>query len=480
MPEPFVISGIVRRRDGDPAGLLVVAEERGLPSRERRLPDGPVVLGRATTDPEGSFALGFEATRPDLTFTVSGPDGRLLELQEVVTGNHQGRGDDILFNAISPLVVELTVRGDAEPAGGSEYETLLAAIAPELGDLAPGDLTEADLSFLARDLGQDADELLHLAYLRAADLLSRTTNLVAAAFYGWARLAVPDLWSQLPPFDDEQRRDDYLARLLKELTATDPDRLADSLRRAADARIIPPLTGERAHALAQALRGRALTQVSVRLLLVAAASGEPLVGYGVHAYDGTSDLGADVTDALGAVVVSYYSADPSVATSLRLLISDDQTEVTADVLPPDTEVRVPVPTPPDLEALVTAGHFQLTPGTLDILATAGIAGYADIRRRGGVAGLQDLDAGDARTLDALTELDLLTPDPVEASSLLALDYTSVGAIAATPWGRFLAHTADQLPAERAVALRTSAQAQVGMLDLLLAGQAADLANGFSS
>jgi hypothetical protein len=136
--------------------------------------------------------------------------------------------------------------------------------------------------------------------------------------------------------------------------------------------------------------------------------------------------------------------------------------------------------PPDLAALVTEGHLQLTPGALDILTTAGIASYADIRRRGGVAGLQELDADDARKLEALTELDLLTPDPIEASALLALDYTSVEAIAATPWGRFLAHTTEQLSAERAVALRTGAQAQIGMLDLLLAGQAADLANGFTS
>ncbi|MEV8376008.1 hypothetical protein AB0P21_24935 [Kribbella sp. NPDC056861] len=476
MPELFVISGVVRHRDGDPAGLLVVAEERGLPSRERQL--GPVVLGRATTDGEGSFELGFPATRPDLTFTVAGPDDRPLELLEVVAGNHQGRGDDILFNAVGPLRVELTVGAAAVE---SEYESLLAAIAPELGELSPGDLTEEDLSFLARDLGQGADELLRLAYLRAAHLLSRTTNLVAAAFYGWARLAVPDLWSELPSFEDEQRRDDYLARLLDELTATDTERLADALRRAAEARIIPAAIGERADALAHTVQARALAKISVRLLLLSEVEGEPLAGYSVHTYQGSRDLGADVTDSLGAVVVSYFSPDPAAPTTLRLLVSEDEIEVVTDAMPPETEVRVPMPAPPDLQALVTAGHLQLAPGTLDILTAAGVAGYADIRRRGGVTDLaNDLDPDDARKLNALTELDLLTTDPTEASTLLALDYDSVGAIAATPWGRFLAHTADQLPTERAVLLRTSAQAQVGMLDLLLAGQAADLANGFSS
>jgi hypothetical protein len=477
MPELFLISGTVRHRDGEPSGLLVVVEERGLPSLERRL--GPVVLGRATTDREGAFELGFPATRPDLTFRVSGPDGRLLELSEVVAGNHQGRGDDILFNADSPLRVELTVSAAAD-SGGSEYESLLAGIAPELGELTPGDLTEEDLSFLARDLGQAEDELLRLAYLRAANLLSRTTNLVTAAFYGWARLEVPDLWSQLPPFDDEQRRDDYLTRLLDELVATDTERLAEALRRAAEARIIPAAIGERADALAHAVQSRALTKVSVRLLLLSDGDGEPLAGYSVHAYQGSRDLGADVTDSLGALMVSYYSPDPAVATSLRLLVSDDQFEVTTDVLPPETEVRVPLPTPPDLQALVTAGHLQLAPGTLDILTAAGVAGYADIRRRGGVAELPDLDPDDARKLNALTDLDLLTADPTEATTLLALDYDSVRAIAATPWGRFLARTADQLPTDRAVVLRTSAEAQVGMLDLLLAGQATDLANGFGS
>ena len=475
MPELFVISGVVRHRGGEPAGLLVVAEERGLPSRERRT--GPTVLGSVSTDRDGSFELGFPAVRPDLTFAVSGADGRLLALSEVVVGGDQARVDDILFNAVSPLRVELTVGAAADP-GGSEYENLLAGVAPELGELAPGDLTEADLSFLDRDLGQGADQLQRLAYLRAADLLSRTTNLVPAAFYGWARLAVPDLWSQLPPFDDQQRRDDYLARLLGDLVATDAGRLAEALRRAAEARIIPAATGERADALARAVQARALTKVSVRLLLRSGAEGEPLADCRVHAYQGSRDLGADVTDPLGVVVVTYDAPDPAAATSLRLLVSEDQLEVIADVVPPDAEVRVPVPAPPDLRALVTAGHLHLAPGTVDVLTAAGVAGFADIRRRGGVTDLPDLDPDDGRLLDALTRLDLLTSDPAEATALLALDYDGVAAIAATPRGRFLARTGDQLLPDRAVLLHASAEAQVGMLDLLLAGQATDLANGF--
>ena len=113
----------------------------------------------------------------------------------------------------------------------------------------------------------------------------------------------------------------------------------------------------------------------------------------------------------------------------------------------------------------------------------------------GVPALADADPNEVRRLDALTELDRLTADPVEASALLALGYDSVIAIADTPWNTFLTAVAPQpegqgvdhqdgeggqfLSYERAVKLRAAAQAQAGALDILLAGIASDLANGFS-
>jgi len=163
-----------------------------------------------------------------------------------------------------------------------------------------------------------------------------------------------------------------------------------------------------------------------------------------------------------------------------------------------TVIRVPVPdaTPP-VRALV-AGGLQLSATTLDRLENAGIGSYADIRRQGGLAGvaaLADADPSEVQRLDALTELDRLTADPVEATALLALGYDSVIAIAETPWNAFLTavspdadgenagqgegEPARQISYKRAVQLRAAAQAQAGALDMMLAGIAADLANGFA-
>ena len=494
MPTAFVISGLVHSRDGDElTGLWVVVEERALPSRER-LQAGPTILGRATPDREGRFRLEFEAPDElDVSFAVLDRDGRRLVVEEVTTGDEQIRVDQILFNAVGPLQVRLTVaRGDRLMAA-SEYENLLELIGPDLGDLTSADLAEDDLDFLVRDherdAGVDVAEIRQrLGYLRAADLLSRSTRLIGAAFYGWARFGIPDLWTQLPSFEDPRRRDDFLTRLLDELVGTDEGRLADTLRRAADAGIIPSRLTERADALAYAIRRRALSPVSVRLRLVADPGGQPLAAYTVNVVDGNRHVGADLTDALGSVTIAYDAdpADPGAARELRLRISGstqaDPIEITARVVPPESEVKVPVPAPPDLRALVTAGHLQLSPGSLDAITAAGVTGYAEIRRRGGIADLANVDQKDARLLEALTEMDLLTPNPSEAATLIERNYRSVSAIAATPWGRFLAEVADDrgLPYERAVELRARAQAQVGMLDLLLAGYGSDLANGFAS
>jgi len=506
--QPFQTTGVVRRDDGvEPTDLLVVVEDRDLPSRERQRPSGALVLGAATTDREGRFQLEFEAPAgPDLTFRVVGRDGRSLVVREVTAGDHVGRGEDVLFNAVSPLEVALSVSPAQMPAEESEYATLVTRITPELGDLAPGDLAEDDLDFLARELGPDPDDETRrrLAFVRAANLLSRSSGLVAPAFYGWARLRVVELWAQLPTFEDPERRDDFLGRLLDELAGADPERLAEALRHAADERIIPPMMGERAESLAYAVRRRLLAGVTVRMVLSAERDGEPLAGYAVHAFDATAggrDLGEDVTDALGAIVIGYDTDEPAAPRALRLRVSGlalpEPVEVDSDVVPPTTDVRVPVPdAAPGLRSLVSDGHLQVTPQTLDRLEAAGIGGYAEIRRRGGLAALtgpngplSELDHDDAHRLAALTELDLLTPDPGEAATLLGLSYPGLRAVAEAPWGRFLAEVAapadgeqpeGRLPYHRAVALRAAAAAHAGRLDSLLVGYGTDLANGFSS
>jgi hypothetical protein len=515
MAEQFAVTGLVRAEDDIPAARLWVAVlERDLPSHERRRPGGPAVLGKAVTDAEGRFRLELAAPTAalDLGFQVIGPNDRQLLVREVAAPGHEDGGEDVLFNATSPLEVTLSVARppDAGPDGAdSEYARLLALIAPELGELAPGDLADDDLDFLARDLGRepDGDQRERLTWLRAAHVLAASGGPIPAAFYGWARTGVPDVWTDLPSLDDPDRRADQVSRLIDEVAAVEATELADALRRAAEARIVPAVLAERADATAAAVRRRRLTSVTVRIVLLSDPGEDPLAGYSVRVEDdgtGHRDLGEDVTDGAGGLLFSYDADPAGVAAprSVRMLVSGPglpgPVELVADVAPPEATVRVPIPDPSTgLRESLAAGHHEFAATTLDRLEAAGITGFAELRRRGGLAALTapggnpelaGLDPDDVRRLDALTELDLLTPEPAEAAVMLQLRYQSVRALASTPWRRFLSEVADaedpdtppdarRLTRERAVQLRAAAQAQVGLLDMLLTGHATDFANG---
>jgi hypothetical protein len=549
MPEQFTITGTVRVGDGlDFAGVRVVAYDRDLPSRERRGGMGPQLLGDGVVDADGRFSIEVDAARflegegdpaaglvvrrvggpgPDVTFRVVDRAGNELELRMVTAAGQDVRPEQILFNATSPLEVVLTVEAPPDPGHDgavSEYETLKARIAPVAGDLSLADLADDDLEFLVHELGldQSPEDRDRLGFLRAAEFLGRVEGVAAPAFYGWARMGVPDLWPQLPSLDDPDRRDTFFGDLLDGFAATDGAALGDALRHAAEHRIIPAGFGERADALSRLVRRRTRAAVTARVRLLSAADGARLAGYTAAVFDDGDegrDLGEHLTDARGDLGVTYYADPKEVAASrpLRWQISGPglatPVDVTAPVTPPtadETEtgdgadaaaavIRVPMPAAaPSVRALAADGHVQLSAATLDRLDTAGIGSYADIRRGGGLAGvpaLADADPNEVRRLDALTELDRLTADPVEASALLALGYDSVIAIADTPWNTFLTAAAPQpegqgadhqegegrqfLSYERAVKLRAAAQAQAGALDILLAGIAADLANGFS-
>ncbi len=538
MSQPFTITGTVNSAGNSlREGLRVRAFDRDLPSRERRRGGGSTALGEGITDAEGRFALEFEWERivdgevapfdqtaapqeavpnPDVSFQVYDQDQRELVLREILPGNAVIRAGPILFNVGSPLEVSLTVELPPEPApnaGDSELELLLAGIAPALGELALGDLADDDLTFLSRELGEERRRIKRqrLAFLRAADLLSRASGLTLAAFYGWARTVVPELWQELPSLDDPERRDAYLEKLLEAFAATEAQPLAEALRRAAAERIIPTAVGERAEALAHAIRRRGLMRIPLQLRLVSQSSGEPLRGYRVTTLDSESgrDLGEDLTGHDGGFEVAYY-ADPREANAprpLRFQITGaglpEPVEVAEDVTPPARQgidplrqgiiaIRVPIPDAvPTLQALAENGALELSADVLDRLGTVGVRSYADIRRRGGLAGIRelaDLDAATVRQLDALADLDRLTPNSDEAATLLQHRYESVAAIADAPWGAFLAQVAQQeggpaggapkLAYDRAVGLRAAAEAQRGALDMLLAGYASDLANGF--
>src|SRR5262249_23318117 len=147
--------------------------------------------------------------------------------------------------------------------------------------------------------------------------------------------------------------------------------------------------------------------------------------------DAGADLGEDVTDARGAVAVTYH-ADPAAAggpRTLRLLVSGprlaDPVTVSVPVdpsAPAVTAVAVRAPPPARRRALAAGGLIALGEATLARLEAAGVVGFAEIRRRGGPAGVPELaglNPATAHRLGALADLDRLATTPAEVDTLLA-------------------------------------------------------------
>src|SRR5689334_2745936 len=113
----FTITGIVRVDADAPSGpLRVLAFDRDLPSRERRAGE-LAPIGVATTDADGRFILPVddaavvdgELGGPDLSFRVLDRAGTALPLRRIVAAGVALEPDAILFNAVSPLEVDLLV-----------------------------------------------------------------------------------------------------------------------------------------------------------------------------------------------------------------------------------------------------------------------------------------------------------------------------------------------------------------------------------
>jgi hypothetical protein len=520
MGQPFTITGSVRRGDGGGlAGIRVVACDRDMPSVERLRGGEPQLLGDATANPDGVFRMQFDSDRyaggegstsgPDVAFRVFDPAGREMTIEDVAAPGHDGGGPQILYNAANPLEVRLRVKVSSTGMGDSEYEQLIALIGPAIGQVALADLTDDDLIFLDHEFGwaTDSEPARRAVLLRASSMLDRDTAITASAFYGWARTPVPDLWGDLPPFDEPARRDDYFTALLEALTDLDDAALIGALRHAADGHIIPAGLDDRAQAIVNQLKRRSRQRVTVSIALVSQLDDAPLPGYEVTVSDEAAagrTLTTVISDIRGVFAVTYY-AEPAHAADMRALqfsvtgpALDGPVHVSAQVSPPKSPdnpglIVVKVPLPPvvsTLQQLSESGHLQLSDAALDALGAAGLHTYADIRRRGGAAALADLadlDHADVAALSAHTEMDRISDDPDETAAL-ARRFDSIIAIADTPQRAFLAAVAvpdgvaDQpddtgVSRARAVELQAAARAQTQLLDMLVAGAAADLANG---
>ena len=152
---------LIRHQDGTAlAGLIVRAFDKDLRSEE--------LLGAATSNADGHYQVIYtpdkfarsEKKIADLIVRAFSPEG--LQLAE----------SSILFNAPVAATINLTVT-PLPPVTVSEYEQLVADVAPVLDGVSIADMTDQNIAFLAGDTGDPPDRI---TFVRLAAQLSRQTT----------------------------------------------------------------------------------------------------------------------------------------------------------------------------------------------------------------------------------------------------------------------------------------------------------------
>jgi hypothetical protein len=517
MPEQYIITGTITPAGGaDRAGIKVQAFDRDLPSLERRTGRAPQLLGEAITDAEGRFQITYtleqfqsgEGLSPsrrvqeknaDLSFRVFDRAGRELNIQFIEALDRKYRSDQIIFNIPSPL--EVTIHVDApQQAGTSEYEQLIALIAPVVEDLPLSELSDEDVAFLSNELGlvQQPEVLQRIEWLRRCALLAQETNLTVEAFYGWGRKDVPARFLELAavPLKD-------LPAVLKKLISLEAVELSRALLAAIAENIVPAGLRDQIDTIINQLKRS--NQVSRKVLaqLTDAETGQVLAGYTVTILDrsaGEENLGLDISDNQGKFIFSFYvPSDLPQDAPARKFAFMVQTlageEIPAgepvDINPnqPETDVvkvsiKIPKPQIPALQEQLQQVQIA-TPELLAYFSGSQIKTFADIRLKGGINRLPDfpqLDPDTLRKLESLVDLDRLSLNVVVSTVLIEKQYDSVLAIADTPYSEFVTAVKDsheELTEIAAMKLHVMASAQTNFLNNMLVEMAANQANGFT-
>ena len=280
----------------------------------------------------------------------------------------------------------------------SEFEQLVAQLAPILQDVPLAELTEEGIRFLVSETGLDRQRI---EFLAQAARLARDTDLPTEVFNGLARRGLPL---------------DLEALLAKDLTE-----LRHSLESAIDANIIPARLRASLNEIMERLeqlrleRGTVVTYEFFGQFLNQQTSA-PLAGYTVHAFDldagpEPKDLGFDITNTTELFTVTHTAprlegadagGENAPARELRLHIVDPngeeihQTEVQAKVGESQVvEIRVPVPEVPEppspsLQELDSTLQLQLPPALLTHLANQGIRTLGDILKVGSISRIENL------------------------------------------------------------------------------------------
>lgn len=517
MPEQYTITGIITPSDGlERAGLRVQAFDRDLPSLERRQGAALSMLGEAVADAEGRFQITYTleqfragearpillrigAPNADLSFRVFDQSGQELSIRSIEALNRSFGPDQIIFNAPAFVDVSLFVEV-ARPGGDSEYEQLAALIAPVLEDLPLVELSDEDVVFLIHELGleQQPEVQQRIEWLRRCVLLAAEAGLPPEAFYGWGRTGLPAAFEELAAVPLRE-----LQTVLTKLLAENDDTLRGRLQTAISDRIIPDLGDDRIQAIVRQLKRREQVLRQATAQLQDAETGAALVGYTVTTFDqdaGGENRGLDITDGEGKFLFDFFlprdlPADaPARKFSFRVITPDGEAipesgpiEINPNRLEPEVvfvKVDLPGPQAPPFEDQLQQAQLQTPPELLEWFRGQEIHALADIRRKGGLshfANLPEVDPTIIRQLESLADLDRVSPTIQASKALLEKGFDSVLAIADAPRSEFINIFADRetgLTALEVAGLHVMATVQTHLLNNILAGMAADTANGF--
>jgi len=519
MSQQFVVSGNVFFSD-DRGPVLegrVAVYDRDLPSLEQRGAT-PQLLGESSVDANGRFSITYtdeqfrkgegelailsrgRTTHPDLSFRIFDRSGQELTITRLMVGDREFRSDQIIFHAPPGLEVAISVQA-RQQTSDSEYERLLAAIAPVIDTLPPAELTEADVAFLINELSieQQPDAQQRLQWLRRSALLAVQTDLPIEAFYGWGRKDHPARFSELTGLSLE-----VLPSVLKKLLSLPDEDLRQALREAITENIIPAFIRERVDEIVRRLKRRDQVLRSVTVQLQDQDTGSALAGCSVTTFDeaaGGENRGLDLTDQEGRFSFEFYvPAEVAADTPPREFrlevhrpngekLEDGRVSVQLNKLQ-TAVISVPINVPKP-ELFKQQEEFKTVlldvPSDLKVHLTEQLhlKTLADIRRMGGLHQLRDLPGASPaliERLESFADLDRITAEVSVSSSLLDQGFDSVLSIADTPLSEFskrVRNGSSALSEPQVAKLHFKATIQTRLLNNLLTEKAAHSAMGFA-
>ncbi|HEY9796414.1 MAG TPA: neuraminidase-like domain-containing protein [Leptolyngbyaceae cyanobacterium] len=363
-----------------------------------------------------------EAHTADLRVEASTVDGRLFG------------ESDIVFNAREEERIDLVLQPVSPPERGlSELEQLQEALESLRQGVEPADFTlDRDISFLVEELVRNPRAPIclermqlrqRLEFLRLADQLARTTQILLAAFYGWFRKDLP--------------------QVLEELLRIPTVQLRETLRIAVDERIIPNILDQLDEILEQLYAfqfetDRLTTHPFIGQLLNAETE-QPLPNFRVQVVDldaeaERQDLGEVVTETRGLFEISFVlptDAPEGTGRNLRLIITNEDDREISDIVivaqPNQQEVeqiRIQLDAEADRSAPIEA---VAPPELAQILNRRNIRTLKDLLCN--LSQTEDLDTPEMRRLRARAKLSAIVDDVNVQTAVLDRGYTGLLAIA---------------------------------------------------